>query len=168
MNDHPSTEVNHIREGIDGDGDIIWSETPIMCGDSAPGHGPVFCEEHEAEMVKRYPQGWSYYPGDICPHGMYTGGSGIDWMCGPCEMGEVEPFMMRRYRMFWTLGDSAPMDMNCQMYAWDEQPADFDAFWQRITARIKTTFGNTDLPIDEWDVSTHIVADSYTEWRVPA
>ncbi len=44
--------------------------------------------EHCAPLYElRYPQGWSYYPGDVCEHGTYTGGSGIDYMCHPCEMG---------------------------------------------------------------------------------
>jgi hypothetical protein len=36
---------------------------------------------------EEYPQGWQSYPGDICPHGRYVGGVGIDHMCGFCEMG---------------------------------------------------------------------------------
>jgi hypothetical protein len=46
----------------------------------------------------RYPQGWNYYPGDVCCHGVYVGGCGIDWMCGPCEDGEgtwIEEVMPR-------------------------------------------------------------------------
>lgn len=50
--------------------------------------GTVLCDACLAKAELRYPQGWSYYPGDVCKHGMYTGGSGIDWMCGPCEMGD--------------------------------------------------------------------------------
>lgn len=42
-------------------------------------------------VTKDYPQGWASYPGDMCPHGMYTGGCGIDWMCGYCESGEEPP-----------------------------------------------------------------------------
>jgi len=48
----------------------------------------ILCKACLATAELRYPQGWSYYPGDVCKHGMYTGGSGIDWMCGPCEMGD--------------------------------------------------------------------------------
>lgn len=29
----------------------------------------------------------SYYDGDHCPHGVYVGGCGIDWMCQWCEDG---------------------------------------------------------------------------------
>lgn len=29
----------------------------------------------------------SYYEGDHCPHGVYVGGCGIDWMCQWCEDG---------------------------------------------------------------------------------
>ena len=46
------------------------------------------CDKHMKDASKRYPQGWNYYPGDVCPHGKYVGGSGIDRMCGYCEMGE--------------------------------------------------------------------------------
>lgn len=28
---------------------------------------------------------------DHCKHGVYVGGCGVDWMCGACEMGDVEP-----------------------------------------------------------------------------
>jgi len=24
-----------------------------------------------------------------CPHGVYVGGVGVDWMCGPCEDGDT-------------------------------------------------------------------------------
>lgn len=41
---------------------------------------------------------------DHCKHGVYVGGCGVDWMCGACEMGDVEPspreaeaFMMDAY-----------------------------------------------------------------------
>ena len=30
-------------------------------------------------------------PPGYCPHGKYVGGCGIDWMCGPCEMGDGDP-----------------------------------------------------------------------------
>lgn len=26
-----------------------------------------------------------------CPHGVYVGGMGIDWMCGACESGDDGP-----------------------------------------------------------------------------
>lgn len=26
-----------------------------------------------------------------CPHGVYVGGIGIDWMCGRCESGDTQP-----------------------------------------------------------------------------
>lgn len=48
----------------------------------------VICDYHERLYSREYPQGWRYYPGDVCKHGKYTGGSGIDWMCGPCEDGD--------------------------------------------------------------------------------
>ena len=76
MNDaHPSNRTRY------------FNDTPIPCGEWYDG-GIVLCDKHEAQAKARYPQGWRAYPGDICPHGVGTGGSGIDWMCGPCEMGE--------------------------------------------------------------------------------
>ena len=52
-----------------------YNEWSPCCGDSAI-------------LAREYPQGWAYYPGDTCKHGTYTGGCGIDRMCGACEMGE--------------------------------------------------------------------------------
>lgn len=72
----------------DDDGVDHYSEArDIMCGDRFWG-SLQYCSYHERAYELWYPQGWNYYPGDVCPHGMYTGGSGIDWMCGPCEMGD--------------------------------------------------------------------------------
>lgn len=60
---------------------------PVYCGDTTQGEreycGPCF-----DELKEMYPQGWHYYPGDVCPHGKYVGGCGADLMCGRCEMGE--------------------------------------------------------------------------------
>ena len=44
-----------------------------------------YCNPCMAYYTERYPQGWSYYAGDICDHGMYTGGIGYDYMCGYCD-----------------------------------------------------------------------------------
>jgi len=57
------------------------------CGDYGV-QGKMLCPECMRNAEERYPQGWSYYPGDVCKHGVYTGGCGIDYMCGKCEMGE--------------------------------------------------------------------------------
>ena len=46
-----------------------------------------YCDTCYKAKEARYPQGWRAYPGDTCRHGMYTGGSGIDWICGRCEDG---------------------------------------------------------------------------------
>lgn len=59
----------------------------VMCREYQGGEQQL-CEYHARAAELRYPQGWRGYPGDTCKHGMYTGGSGIDWMCGPCEMGD--------------------------------------------------------------------------------
>lgn len=60
---------------------------PEWCGRWEFGSQQM-CDELERQMLVKYPHGWRHYPGDICRHGVYVGGSGIDWMCGRCEMGE--------------------------------------------------------------------------------
>lgn len=34
---------------------------------------------------------------DRCKHGVHVGGSGIDWMCGACEMGDPDPTVNELY-----------------------------------------------------------------------
>ena len=63
------------------------SDRAVYCGDWQGGSMEI-CNDCVPKYMESYPQGWHYYPGDLCPHGTYTGGSGVDWMCGPCEMGE--------------------------------------------------------------------------------
>ena len=53
-------------------------------GESCPNE--EYCNNCREWWSYCYPQGWSYYAGDICEHGVYTGGCGIDWMCFRCEM----------------------------------------------------------------------------------
>jgi hypothetical protein len=66
--------VNHYREG-----------TPLRCGEWGPNGGREYCDRHNAELTRRYPQGWQAYPGDTCEHGRYIGGCGPDYMCPECE-----------------------------------------------------------------------------------
>lgn len=56
----------------------------IECGEY-DGHGQQFCPRCRRILELEYPQGWSYYPGDVCKHGKYVGGCGADIMCGWCE-----------------------------------------------------------------------------------
>jgi hypothetical protein len=63
------------------------SDIMVKCGDYYT-HGTVLCEPCEKKAKAKYPQGWDYYPGDRCKHGVYVGGVGRDWMCGACESGE--------------------------------------------------------------------------------
>lgn len=58
----------------------------VNCGSYSSGE-KMLCADHQAKYEAMYPQGWRGYPGDICRHGMYTGGSGADLMCGYCESG---------------------------------------------------------------------------------
>lgn len=37
---------------------------------------------------------------DYCKHGRYVGGCGIDWMCGPCELGEPDPTVRELHEQF--------------------------------------------------------------------
>lgn len=61
-------------------------EHVVECGKYHPrGGGQVFCSRCQRIMELQFPQGWSYYPGDICRHGKYVGGCGADLMCGRCE-----------------------------------------------------------------------------------
>ena len=85
---HPSMEARYIPIGIAPDGSMDYRIEHLPCGEWQVGVGNVFCEKHLNEFKAEYPQGWNYYPGDVCKHGMYTGGCGVDWMCGPCEMGD--------------------------------------------------------------------------------
>lgn len=45
------------------------------------------CDQCRPYLLRVYPQGWQYYPGDCCPHGTYVGGCGPDIMCAACEAG---------------------------------------------------------------------------------
>lgn len=59
----------------------------VTCGSWYAGT-QVICEKCEQRLIKHYPQGWRYTPGDVCKHGVYVGGCGADYMCGRCENGE--------------------------------------------------------------------------------
>ncbi len=58
----------------------------VKCGDYYGGE-MVLCERCERKAHRAFPQGWRYYPGDVCRHGRYVGGCGIDHMCPACEAG---------------------------------------------------------------------------------
>jgi len=47
----------------------------------------VAIAEVNKKLEAQYPQGWRYYPGDICKHGTYVGGD-FDCACPACELGE--------------------------------------------------------------------------------
>lgn len=57
------------------------------CGKYIGGE-QMFCDPCEQKFMQMYPQGWNSYPGDVCSHGVYVGGVGIDWMCQRCEFGD--------------------------------------------------------------------------------
>lgn len=83
---HPSTDNRRVGWEYDENGEMVPHYEPVPCGDWYNG-GNVYCTAHEKLYLKDYPQGWKSYPGDICPHGRYTGGCGRDLMCPECEMG---------------------------------------------------------------------------------
>jgi len=69
-----------IDPRIEGIGQRTWCGKPSVAGYD-------YCVPCTTYFEKRYPQGWRYYAGDVCMHGTYVGGCGIDWMCGGCEDG---------------------------------------------------------------------------------
>ena len=87
MEDRHIAYVEHRYTHTDDDGKDHFLEKEIWCGDWIPGGGKELCDTCLGKAEKLYPQGWRYYPGDICQHGTYVGGVGIDWMCHYCEQG---------------------------------------------------------------------------------
>lgn len=89
--------VNECQEQVEVSWSFFFNKAiTVKCGSWWSGE-QKFCETHEQEFAKRYPQGWRGYPGDICKHGVYVGGSGADYMCGRCEMGwdDLPPAMTK-------------------------------------------------------------------------
>jgi len=62
------------------------SDVIKKCGEWFSGR-TLLCEECEETAKRQFPQGWKYYPGDVCAHGVYVGGVGPDYMCPNCELG---------------------------------------------------------------------------------
>lgn len=72
----------------------VWKKIRALpCEGKHPASvlGNTFCDECTPLYEALYPQGWASYPGDVCEHGVYVGGCGADYMCGPCEMGYSPP-----------------------------------------------------------------------------
>lgn len=63
------------------------SDVEVACG-SYWGGEKLFCENCLRKFERQYPQGWVGYPGDVCKHGTYVGGCGVDHLCHACEMGD--------------------------------------------------------------------------------
>lgn len=51
----------------------------------------LLCETCFKQALEDYPQGWRGYPGDICRHGTYVGGCGVDYTCPRCEYEDTSP-----------------------------------------------------------------------------
>jgi hypothetical protein len=102
MSERHVAEVEERCVGGDTSNPDHWMEYEYFCGDWRSGE-QVLCAEHFAQAQKDYPQGWHHYPGDVCPHGKYTGGSGVDLMCGYCEVGLTtwvkDPSYSLRFRL---------------------------------------------------------------------
>jgi hypothetical protein len=65
---------------------MTYAGFELPCGTWYGGE-KLFCERCETKLHGIFPQGWRYYPGDVCQHGVYVGGCGADYMCGRCESG---------------------------------------------------------------------------------
>ena len=102
---------SRYRYTDDNDVDVFTEEYPVYCGSTDSHGGTVMCAECEAQAKKDYPQGWKYYPGDVCVHGVYTGGCGIDWMCQLCENGEYWWVDAPEYQLMVTINGGAPSDV---------------------------------------------------------
>lgn len=90
---------------------------PIKCGDSGT-YGTELCEECEKDFTERYPQGWSYYPGDRCTHGVYVGGVGVDHMCHNCEMGLTYWWQDPAYTAMVSINGAAPIKLTSMVGEW--------------------------------------------------
>ncbi len=84
---HPSLDYRLVFTNTTPDDEDNFRTVYVPCGEWFNG-GNVFCAEHLELLRRDYPQGWQSYPGDVCRHGKYTGGVGVDLMCGPCEQGD--------------------------------------------------------------------------------
>lgn len=84
MTTHSITDKRHVAYI---DSSIHTEGRPVYCGDWKDG-SMVLCNDCEDRAKQEYPQGWNWYPGDICEHGKYVGGCGIDLMCQWCEDGD--------------------------------------------------------------------------------
>jgi hypothetical protein len=76
--------VQHLRA------DLAWRalrRLPCRGRHSTSVTSDGACDDCRPLLLRCYPQGWTYYPGDTCPHGVYVGGCGVDLMCGACESG---------------------------------------------------------------------------------
>ena len=112
----------------DADGNPIY--TSVECGSWHRG-ATALCDDCAEDMIERYPQGWAYYPGDTCMHGVYVGGSGIDWMCHDCEMGYTHWVDEPTYELVMTVGKlSEPI----KLARYTGEP---DMLW--YSGRVKTT-----------------------------
>ena len=159
---------------------IAWTETineytthDVMCGTWLRG-SMALCDKHEQEALETYPQGWSYYPGDVCMHGQYVGGSGIDYMCHECEMGYTERHIVHRYRMMWTLEGEPPFELK-RFIRFVDDPSDeteeaVNEWWERIS---KWFLGEGRLLYELADknvlsrITTYVVHDSFIDWVEP-
>ena len=83
----PLEEAFEVASRCEGMVQTVWGREVRMvpCGSWVVGEGKAYCDPCLEDIKLQYLQGWRYYPGDICPHGMYVGSCGFDWICGLCE-----------------------------------------------------------------------------------
>ena len=93
----------------------------VKCGTSYGMDSLYYCRPCVVYYEYRYPHGWYYYAGDICDHGMYTGGIGYDHMCGYCEEGLTSKTHCIEY--------------GCEYFEWTREPNQWKTIHVRNTVR---------------------------------
>ena len=114
------TEKRYIYTDLDGV-DHHTDERPVYCGDWVGGRKEI-CDTCLPQMNEKYPQGWRYYPGDVCIHGTYVGGCGIDWICQPCEDGLDKWVDDPRFEFLITTADGKTIHTTLEWRLSDLQP----------------------------------------------
>lgn len=146
------------------DDEPVYRDLP--CGEYWAGTMQL-CDDCDAYYAEQYPQGWSHYPGDVCMHGQYTGGCGIDYMCHHCEMGMTESFRVERHRVILSVND-VRID-GPRIEGWDTNPLDLDLLWGRIKTWLTETYKFWPLcEMEGFTVETWCIVDAYYDWREPS
>jgi hypothetical protein len=126
----PHDSLEEWRRGRDEEGEQLWE--PVPCGEWYNG-GKVYCQAHLDYYAQEYPQGWASYPGDVCMHGRYTGGCGIDWICGDCENGYTRWVDDPQYKLILNGDRGAPEGLRgVEVTRWSQESYDPDRFMKAV------------------------------------